>query len=129
MTSTEVRRRTRQRSAISTHLGRTQGFQTAQQIFDGLRQQGTAVSLPTVYRTLATMVELGELDHLITDGQAVYRRCSPHHHHHLMCRACGRTIELIEDPVESWATAVAETHHFIEINHVTEITGICPDCQ
>jgi len=122
-------RRTRQRTVIWEYVGDASDFQTAQQIFDRLRAQGTPVSLPTVYRTLASLAESGDLDHLTTGGQTAYRRCSAHHHHHLVCRSCGRTIELTDTPVEQWAAMVAEKYGFIDIAHVTEISGLCPDCQ
>ena len=122
-------RRTRQRAIIEAYLDSHARFQTAQQIHDGLRAQGLVVSLPTVYRTLAALADAGRLDTLTTDGQAAYRRCSPEHHHHLTCRACGRTVEVSGTPVERWAAGVARTHGFTEVAHVTEITGVCPDCQ
>ena len=122
-------RRTRQRVVIWDYVGDASEFQTAQQIHDRLRAQGTPVSLPTVYRTLASMAGSGELDHLTTDGQTAYRRCSAHHHHHLVCRSCGRTIELTDTPVEQWAATVAQKYGFTDITHVTEISGLCPDCQ
>jgi len=129
MTNTDAPRRTRQRAVIWEYVGQTPEFLSAQQIYDRLRSQGTPVSLPTVYRTLASMAETGDLDVLTTDGQAAYRRCSPSHHHHLVCRRCGRTIELTEAPVEEWAAAVAEEHGFTDISHVIEVSGLCPDCQ
>ena len=122
-------RRTRQRSLIWDFLGRTAQFKTAWQIHDELRDSGTPVSLPTVYRTLAAMAEAGELDQLTRDGQSSFRRCSPQHHHHLFCRGCGRTIELTEAPVEQWAAEIAQRYGFAEIDHITEISGLCPDCQ
>jgi len=128
MTSIEPRR-TKQRTVIRDYVDDAGEFHTAQQIYDRLRARGTPVSLPTVYRTLAAMAESGELDVLATDGQAAYRRCSSHHHHHLVCRSCGRTIELTDTPVEAWAARVAHEYGFTEITHVTEISGLCPDCQ
>jgi len=122
-------RRTRQRDAIRADLAATGQFRTAQQIHDRLRELGQSVSLPTVYRTLAAMVEAGEVDQLTTDGQAAYRRCSPQHHHHLVCRSCGRTIEVSNPPLESWATELGHRYGFDQIHHVTELTGICPDCR
>lgn len=129
MTNTDAPRHTRQREAIWDLVEVSLEFQTAQQIHDRLRAQGTPVSLPTVYRALASMSRNGDLDQLTTDGQTAYRRCSPQHHHHLVCRNCGRTIELTEAPVEQWAVAVAQQYGFTEISHVTEISGICPDCR
>ena len=83
MTNTEAPRRTRQREMIETYLGRVDEFRNAQQVYDGLRTAGTPVSLPTVYRTLASMAESGDLDVLSIEGMASYRQCSPDHHHHL----------------------------------------------
>jgi len=129
MTSTDAPRRTRQREVIWAHLSSTAPFQTAQQIYDALRDQGTPVSLPTVYRTLAAMAVSGEVDVLTAEGQSVYRRCSPHHHHHLVCRRCGRAVELTEARIEAWATQVGEQHGFTEITHITEVSGLCPPCH
>ncbi len=128
MTSTEPRR-TRQRQQIADHLAGAAHFQTAQQVYDALRGAGATVSLPTVYRTLAAMAEAGDLDVRSEAGQSAYRRCSPDHHHHLVCRGCGRTEELAADPVEDWAAGVAVQYGFSEVSHVTEISGLCPDCQ
>ncbi|MDR0285325.1 MAG: transcriptional repressor [Propionibacteriaceae bacterium] len=122
-------RRTRQRTHIWDYLGGTAEFLTAQQVHDRLRAGGTPVSLPTVYRTLAAMAEAGEVDQLVGEDGTAYRRCSPHHHHHLICRVCGRTIELTADPVEAWAAEVARAHGFTGITHVTEISGTCPACS
>jgi Fur family ferric uptake transcriptional regulator len=128
MTNTNPRR-TRQRLAIADYLATTQEFRSAQQIHQGLLHTGQPVSLPTVYRTLAAMAEAGDIDQVISDGQASYRQCSQHHHHHLMCRGCGFTIELVENPVEQWIEDIATTHGFSSMSHLTEISGLCPTCQ
>ncbi|MBK8460926.1 MAG: transcriptional repressor [Micropruina sp.] len=130
MTSTDsAPRRTRQRTAVTSALRESDSFRTAQEIHDLLRQHGHAVGLATVYRTLQTLVEAGEADVLRTaDGQASYRSCSPEHHHHLVCRHCGRTVELAAPDVERWAQAVAAEHGFAEVGHHLELTGRCATC-
>jgi Fur family ferric uptake transcriptional regulator len=130
MTSTDpAPRRTRQRTAVTAVLQDSHGFRTAQEIHDVLRQHGEAVGLATVYRTLQALVEAGEADVLRTaEGQASYRSCSPEHHHHLVCRRCGRTVELAAPEVESWAQAVAAEHGFAEVDHHVELTGRCATC-
>lgn len=62
------------------------------------------------------------------DGEAVYRRCSSGHHHHLVCRHCGATVEVEGPAVERWANAVAAEHGFSDIAHTLEIFGTCADC-
>ena len=122
-------RRTRQRAAVDQILSHLEEFRTAQQIHDVLRHQGDSVGLTTVYRTLQAMVESGELDALRTDdGETAYRRCSSGHHHHLVCRSCGRTLEVSGPAVEHWATAVADEHGFRDVSHDLEIFGTCGSC-
>ena len=122
-------RRTRQRAAVDQILSHLEEFRTAQQIHDVLRHQGDSVGLTTVYRTLQAMVESGELDALRTDdGETAYRRCSRGHHHHLVCRSCGRTVEVSGPAVERWASAVADEHGFRDVSHDLEIFGTCGNC-
>ncbi|WP_346277390.1 transcriptional repressor [Pseudonocardia sp.] len=81
--------------------------------------------LTTVYRTLQTLVDAGEIDIVRTgSGAAVYRRCtSSGHHHHLVCRHCGRTVEIEGPTVESWAEHVAEAHGFSELSLRWRLSG------
>jgi Fur family ferric uptake transcriptional regulator len=122
-------RSTRQRTAVAKLLDTTDDFRSAQEIHEELRRNGDGVGLTTVYRTLQTLADAGEIDVLRTGtGEAVYRRCSAHHHHHLVCRHCGRTVEVEGPTVELWAEKVAEEHGFTEISHTVEIFGTCADC-
>ena len=63
------------------------------------------------------------------DGEAVYRRCSRGHHHHLVCRGCGRTVEVEGPAVERWADRVAEEHGFTDVSHTLEVFGTCASCS
>jgi Fur family ferric uptake transcriptional regulator len=123
-------RQTRQRTAVKTALEGREGFMSAQQLHDLLRQQGESVGLTTVYRSLQGLADAGEVDSLVTDdGETVYRRCGPDHHHHLVCRTCGRTVEIAGPAVESWADAIALQHGFTDISHTLELFGLCRSCS
>ena len=122
-------RSTRQRAAIAALLDKLDEFRSAQELHDELRRRGEGIGLTTVYRTLQQMAAAGVVDALRTDtGEAVYRRCSDGHHHHLVCRACGSTVEVQGDQVETWATEVAAEHGFSDISHTIEIFGLCVAC-
>lgn len=124
------RRVTKQRLAVAEMLAGCEGFHSAQEIHDLLSSRGEAVGLATVYRTLQKLAESGEVDMMRTeDGEAIYRRCSTSHHHHLVCRACGRTVEVEGPAVERWTNAVAEQHGYADVSHTLEIFGACPDCR
>jgi Fur family ferric uptake transcriptional regulator len=129
MTSTEPLRPTRQRRAVAACLAEFDDFRSAQDIHDLLKKAGETVGLSTVYRTLQALAESGEVDVLrAEDGEALYRRCSTSHHHHLVCRACGRTVEVEGPAVERWAVGIASQHGFTDVSHTLEIFGTCPDC-
>ncbi|MDQ3415683.1 MAG: transcriptional repressor [Actinomycetota bacterium] len=122
-------RPTRQRRAVSAALGELDEFRSAQEIYEVLRGRGERVGLSTVYRTLQGLADLGEVDVLrIDDGEARYRRCSSGHHHHLVCRSCGRTVEVAGPTVERWAERVAAEHDFREVSHTLEVFGTCAAC-
>ena len=128
-TAASPQRRTRQRAAVQEVLAELHEFRTAQQIHDELRKRGDSIGLTTVYRTLQSLSEAGELDALRNaEGETAYRRCSDGHHHPLVCRSCGRTVEVSGPAVERWANAVAAEHGFREVSHDLEIFGTCGRC-
>lgn len=121
---------TRQKKAILAGLESSTDFLTAQELHGLLRERGDSVSLATVYRVLQQMVAAGEVDILPQDdGEALFRQCaSTGHHHHLVCRRCGATVEIEAPTVERWASRVAEEHGYTEVEHTLEIYGLCPAC-
>jgi len=124
-------RATRQRAAITELLDSLDEFRSAQELHDELRRRGENIGLTTVYRTLQAMSTAKLVDTLRTDtGESVYRVCSgQHHHHHLVCRDCGRTVEVEGPTVERWTRAIAAEHGFAQVSHTLEIFGTCPDCS
>jgi Fur family ferric uptake transcriptional regulator len=132
MTSTDPAptRPTRQRRAIAEVLAANDEFHSAQEIHDLLRREGASIGLSTVYRTLQGLADAGEIDVLRTEGgEAVYRRCSDTHHHHLVCRTCGATVEVEGPAVEKWTRAIASAHGYSDVSHNLELFGTCPDCD
>ena len=122
-------RNTRQRTAVSALLAKLEGFHSAQELHAMLRQRGERVGLTTVYRTLQGLADAGEIDVMRPPGgEHLYRRCSEGHHHHLVCRRCGRTVEVAGPTVEKWAERVAAEHGYAEVSHTLEIFGCCPAC-
>ena len=102
MTDAPLRRQTRQRTAVAEALDSQEQFSSAQEIHDVVRHRGDSVGITTVYRALQAMAEVGQVDVIVRDdGEAVYRQCSPSHHHHLVCRSCHTTIEIEAPSVET----------------------------
>ena len=127
-------RQTRQAAAIEGAMRAADGFRTAQQLHDDLRHRGDRVGLTTVYRHLNLLVEhhLADVVHR-GDGESQYRLCgaaherADGHHHHIVCRECGRSVEVAGPEVEAWAERVAEAAGYTDISHTVELFGLCSE--
>jgi Fur family ferric uptake transcriptional regulator len=121
---------TKQRLAVSAALDELDDFVSTQELYRILQNQGVSVSLATAYRILQSLADEGLVDVLRNgDGEAVYRRCAvTGHHHHLLCRNCGKAVEVEAPAVETWAARTAAEHGYTEVAHTVEIFGLCPEC-
>ena len=126
-------RATRQGAAVDGVLRTADGFRTAHDLYDELRRRGESVGLTTVYRHLKVLADAGEIDVVHRpDGEAQYRLCAvadagDEHHHHLVCRECGRSVEVEGPEVEAWAERVAKAAGYSDITHTVEVFGRCPE--
>lgn len=125
-----MQRMTRQRAAVVDLLTGTEDFRSAQQLHDMLRDQGEAIGLATVYRAMQSLADQGEVDVLrADDGETLYRQCvTPTHHHHLVCRHCGATVELDAETVERWSHQMGAEYGYSDVQHTVELFGTCADC-
>lgn len=125
-----TKRNTPQKQAVNLALSEAIGFVSAQQLHQRLKAHGSSIGLATVYRTLIDLAQSGEADSLQSkEGEVLYRACSTAHHHHLICRDCGLTLELEAKNLEKWADEVAADNGFSEPSHTIDIFGICSDCR
>ena len=88
------------------------------------------VSRPTVYRTLAELVDAGLLRDMVLGGRTVYEHDYGYpQHDHLHCQKCNRLIEFHSDEVNRLREAVGREHQFRVTGHRLIIVGICADCR
>jgi Fur family ferric uptake transcriptional regulator len=127
-------RNTPRQRALLQILEGADGFLSAAELHSRLSAylapQGLRVGIATVYSQLRRLVQCGTVDTLHGhDGETRYwlpRREA--HHHYLVCRSCGRALEIVADPVEEWADALGVTVGFREITHTLELFGLCDCC-
>ncbi len=125
-----TKRHTWQREAVREALRSHEGFVSAQGLHSDLREADSPIGQATVYRALADLASAGEADSLhSSDGEIVYRACTTGHHHHVICRQCGLTVEIEAAVVESWTQSVAAEHGFTDARHVVDVFGLCRACS
>ena len=105
-------------------------FVSAQDLHARLRSAGHRIGLATVYRTLHMLADEGAVDVLrARDRHSIYRACgSREPHHHLLCRSCGRTVEVPARVLDEWAAGAGAEHGFTEVTLFGEFFGTCAGC-
>lgn len=124
-------RKTRQLEAVLSVVRGMTDFQSAADIYTKLQVNGNPVGLATVYRNLAALEEDGVLDTVRSaDGTTLYRECqSSGHHHHLVCRSCGKTEEFHLKGLEETLNEMGRKMGFSALSHTVELTGLCSKCS
>lgn len=124
------RRSTPRARVIAAALRRDQPF-TAQDLVRELARRG--VGRATVFRALDLLVSLNVLSriHGIERGARCvrYTACAPTHHHHLVCRGCGRVEEIRASGLEERIEALARARGFEPLGHGLEVQGLCAGCR
>lgn len=114
---------------VLTVLERVGGFASAQEVYQLLQRNSQSIGLTTVYRALQSLLDDKVVDTLRRDdGEAIYRLCGENHHHHLVCKGCGDTVEIEGGAIEKWAKTMAEEFGYRDVGHTAEIFGLCKKC-
>lgn len=86
-------------------------------------------SRATVYRTLELLTQLGVTRPMFRgDGRPAFARVH-HGHHHVVCSACDRVVELARPALERLARQAAARTGFEIHSHVLEFVGLCRRCS
>lgn len=118
---------TDKRKDILAFFMKADGYRTAKELNEYMEDLYTGISFDTVYRNLHLFAENGILETTELDGEKHFQiACSDAHHHHFICRVCGRTKEINVCPMEE---ILATLHNYQIEDHKFEIYGLCPDCQ
>ena len=121
-------RLTEPRRVIIAALRDAGRYCTAAQLYE--RLPGRAVGLASVYRTLELLADLGLAERRAEPGgEASFLYCSPRHHHHVVCTACGAVREIDACPDSALARAVERETGFRIERHTLDFYGLCAACQ
>ncbi|HVN70721.1 MAG TPA: Fur family transcriptional regulator [Desulfomonilia bacterium] len=128
-------RLTSERQALLRTICDINGHFKPYHLLDLLKEQGYNLSLTTVYRNLALLVQAGIIRRACIredtrSGGAWYEHIWDHDHHdHLICSRCGKMIEFSYPAIDVLQEAAAKEHGFTLERHSLELIGICPNCR
>ncbi|MFB2876034.1 Fur family transcriptional regulator [Floridanema aerugineum] len=105
---------------------------SAEDLYHRLESKGEPISLSTIYRSLKLMARMGILRELeLGEGHKHYElnQPYPHHHDHLICVRCNKTVEFKNDAILKIGTKTAEKEGYQLLDCQLTIHAICPACQ
>jgi Fur family ferric uptake transcriptional regulator len=121
------------RQAIVDLLARQPCALSALDIEDALRSSQRRVARASVYRVLDELERLRLIQRLeLGQGITRYEALHPegrHHHHHLVCDACGEVIPFEDEELERTIHRVADRVAFDVAEHEIVLHGACSDCS
>jgi Fe2+ or Zn2+ uptake regulation protein len=124
-------RLTHPRSEVVAILNAAAKPLTPQSIYQRSVERKSEIGLVSVYRTLELLSELNLVRRVHGhDGCHGYVLASPGHHHHLVCRKCGKAVEFSGSADLSEFIAIIQKETSFKIDeHILQLYGICPKCQ
>jgi Fur family ferric uptake transcriptional regulator len=118
------------RRRITALLEQEHRYLTAAAVLAKLKTSMPTLAKSTVYRTL----ELLESGGLVTsraeaDGETSYVWCHSAHHHHAICRICGRVTDVDCGAIDALNQRLLDESGFEVDGHAIELLGYCADCR
>jgi Fur family ferric uptake transcriptional regulator len=124
-------RETAPRRAIATLIADRHGHFTANDLLADAKSHHLKVGRATVFRTLDLLADQGALERLdLPTGEHAYVACAPQdHHHHVVCRNCGGSVEVADTGLQAVVREIGARSGYRIETHRLELYGLCPDCQ
>ncbi|HHU79102.1 MAG: Fur family transcriptional regulator [Caldicoprobacterales bacterium] len=122
---------TPQRRATLDVILRNEGkHMSTEEVFQEVKKTCPEIGLATVYRTMLLLEEAQILQrHNFDDGKNRYELKHPDEdHHHLICKKCGKVIEVEDDLLEDLESKIQEKYSFRIEEHKVQFTGLCTEC-
>ncbi|MGL5313683.1 MAG: Fur family transcriptional regulator [Peptostreptococcaceae bacterium] len=107
---------------------------SSEEIYDLVRVDCPEIGLATVYRTMQLLDEVGVISKLNLDDGCIRYELSLdkedcHNHHHLICKKCGKIMEVKEDLLDSIEKQIQEIYKFDIVDHDVKFYGTCENCS
>ncbi|HEY7023428.1 MAG TPA: transcriptional repressor [Candidatus Limnocylindrales bacterium] len=130
MRSSITTRETRPRRTVASLIANRPGHFTAADLLADAQHQEIRIGRATIFRTLDLLADQGALERLdLPTGEHAYVACEPQeHHHHVVCRRCGASVEVADSGLQSVVREIAAQSGYRVDGHRLELYGLCPTC-
>ena len=118
----------RQRESIKNYLASTTEHPTADTVYMHVKEEFPNISLGTIYRNLALLADIGEIQKICTGDGADRFDGQIKPHYHVICTRCHQVMDLDLDYMKEPEALASEHFEGKILGHVTNFYGICPDC-
>ncbi|MDR1773853.1 MAG: transcriptional repressor [Clostridioides sp.] len=122
------------RAVIEVMINNSELHLSSEEIYDLVRKDCPEIGLATVYRTMQLLDEVGAISKLnLDDGCVRYElnlhEGNAHNHHHLICKNCGKIIEVKDDLLDSIERQIEDVYDFKITDHEVKFYGMCNNCK
>lgn len=130
MTHAAQTRTTGPRRAIASLIAKRRGHFTANDLLADAAARDVQVGRATVFRTLDLLATRGQLERIdLPSGEHAYVACAPQdHHHHVVCRVCGKSADVQDAGLQAVVGEIARRSGYRIESHRLELFGLCRDC-
>lgn len=118
-----------QRRAVFEELAERKDHPTADQVYDAVLERLPGLSRTTVYRVLDTLVDQGFARRVQHVAGAARFDPVTERHHHLVCDACGRLVDLDDSAVPELRLPDARGTGFRIDDYTISFRGLCKSCR
>jgi Fur family ferric uptake transcriptional regulator len=120
---------TPQRRLILDIINHTKEHLTVDEILRYVQSRAPGVNKSTVYRTLEILEDTGCVFKSEVDGRFIYHHAEEGHHHHLVCRSCGKSTDCEEDLFLPVTAVIDKKYGFQADLHHVIVRGLCQECR
>ena len=117
-----------QRRTVFEALSARRDHPTADQVYDAVKGRIPGLSRTTVYRVLEALVDAGFARKVHHAGGVARFDPTTHRHHHLVCEACGRLVDLDDAAVPTLRLPEARGSGFRIKDYSVSFLGLCGAC-
>jgi len=101
-----------------------------QELYQCLLRKERRIGLTSIYRSLDLFESMGMVFKLMSGSNVKYKLCElEDHHHHIVCKTCGKVVELNFCDISKWSEKVMESTGYQVTDHQLNFYGFCKACR